>query len=309
MELIMMAVDPFRRAPTILAQQILGIDHLSKGRASFFFGAGEAKQFAPYGLSREKPFAHLEEMLKVVRMLINSKGQPVNYDGPIWKLDHALLVCPPYENTCPRLMVVGGPGKPIEFASRLGDGWGAYVPACGSPAWYANCVRQLHEKTIQNGRDPQKLKTTLVFVCLIEETEEAVERALRNPAIRWDVAAFVPSTETWKEAGFTNPFGDAWSYSRDLIPTKWSREDALKIIEQVPPEAVRALRMCGTPEQVAKQIQPYIEAGCNHACVVNYAGLVGTGNWAAGATGSKVMDETFAHLRRLNGQPQPVVRG
>ena len=139
--------------------------------------------------------------------------------------------------------------------------------------------------------------------------QEAVERALRNPAIRWDVAAFVPSTETWKEAGFTNPFGDAWSYSRDLIPTKWSREDALKIIEQVPPEAVRALRMCGTPEQVAKQIQPYIEAGCNHACVVNYAGLVGTGNWAAGATGSKVMDETFAHLRRLNGQPQPVVRG
>lgn len=308
MELIMMAVDAFRRAPTVLAQQIMGVDHLSKGRASFHIGAGEAKQFTPYGLNRDKPFGHLEEMLKVLRLLIDAK-EPVNYDGQIWKMKNALLKCPPYNGQCPPLLVVGGPGKAIEFAGRLGDGWGTYLPACGSPEWYAEHVQKTRKAAEESGKDPDKLKFVVAFVCIIEADEAAVERAVNNPGIRWDTAAFIPSTETWKAAGFTNPFGDDWSYSRDLIPTEWTREAALKIIDQVPSEAVRALRICGTPEKAAEQIQPYIEAGCNYVCAVNYAGLVGAGDWAGGATGSKVMDDTFAHLRKLNGQPQPTVKG
>ena len=52
LELMLMAVDVFRRSPNILAQQILSLDHLSKGRGIVCIGAGEMKQFKPYGIPR-----------------------------------------------------------------------------------------------------------------------------------------------------------------------------------------------------------------------------------------------------------------
>ena len=84
------ATDCLRRPPSVLAQSFLTIDHIAKGRAFFCLGAGEIKQFAPHGLPRDKPFAHMEEAIKIIRMLAESKV-PVTYDGPIWKLKNAIL--------------------------------------------------------------------------------------------------------------------------------------------------------------------------------------------------------------------------
>ena len=58
--------DALRRTPVNLAQQLLSLDHISKGRAFICLGAGENKQFTPYGLRREKPFTHLEECVKIL---------------------------------------------------------------------------------------------------------------------------------------------------------------------------------------------------------------------------------------------------
>jgi hypothetical protein len=43
---------------------------------------------------------------------------------------------------------------------------------------------------------------------LIDDDEQAVERAVSSPALRWDAAAALPSTLPWKQAGFTNPLGE-----------------------------------------------------------------------------------------------------
>lgn len=121
-----------------------------------------------------------------------------------------------------------------------------------------------------------------------------------NAALRWDAAACVPGPEAWERFGYKNPLGD-WSYSRDLIPMKWSREDALKIVEQVPPEMVRNTKMTGTPKQVAQMIQPYIEAGCNYVFVADYTGVVTTGDWGDAKDKPNYVAQTFAASRRMNG--------
>ena len=87
------------------------------------------------------------------------------------------------------------------------------------------------------------------------------------------------------------------------MPVEWSREDALKICEQVPPEAVRKLKICGTPKQVAEQIQPYIEAGINYVWGGNYSGLVSAGGLGA-VSSMNCMFEVYNHLRDMNGQEQ-----
>ena len=53
------------------------------------------------------------------------------------------------------------------------------------------------------------------------------------------VASIVPGGEVWRHYGQENPLGADWAYARDLRPLEWSREDALKICDQVSPDMVR----------------------------------------------------------------------
>ncbi len=293
------ATDCLRRPPSVLAQSFLTIDHIAKGRAFFCLGAGEIKQFAPHGLPRDKPFAHMEEAIKIIRLLAESKV-PVTYDGPIWKLKNAILAFQPYNNKVPPLMVAAGPGRGLEIAGNHSDGWYCYLPPCGSPEWYAEQVKIVKKHAEAAGRDPEKLMFGAATTCLIAPTEAEVDKATQNLALRWDAAALVPGPDAWERFGVKNPLGD-WSYPRDLIPMDWSREDALKIANAVPPEMVRKLRFCGTPQSVADQIQPYIEAGFNMILVGNYAELVLSGDWGDAMAGRSVVTEMYDIIRKRNG--------
>ena len=296
------ATDALRRPPAVIAQQALSLDHFAHGRFFLTLGAGEVKQFTPYGLTRERPFTHLREAMKIIRLLWESDG-PVSYDGPIWSLRNAILGLKPYEGRVPDLLVAGGPGRALEFAGALGDGWMTYLPPCGPPEWYAEQVATVRRHAEEAGRDPDALTFLAAFTGIIEDDEEAVEAACHNLALRWDTAALVPGGETWARLGLDNPLGPDWSYPRDLVPMDWSREEALKIADQVSPDTVRKLRLAGTPRQAAERIQPYIEAGATMVLVANYADLVATGDWGDALEGTTSCLRTYDILRELNGQP------
>ena len=239
--------------------------------------------------------------MKIVKLLVE-RTDGVDFDGQFWKMRQALMTAAPYNNKMPKIGCVGG-GKAIEMAGRLGDGWGVFMPPCGSPEVFAKQVKEVKQHAERAGKDPEQLIFNAVFMTLIEDDEAAIQRATENLALRWDCAATLPSTEPWKAIGLTNPLGDNWSYARDLAPTEWSREDALRIANAVSPETLRKLRICGTPESAAKQIQPYIEAGVNYVWAANFSGLVSMGSFGASDTGIEPILETYDHLRKMNGQP------
>ena len=296
------ATDALRRPPAVLAQSFLTIDHISKGRAWFALGAGEAKQFAPYGLPREKPFGHLEECIKIIRMLGESTGV-VNYEGPIWKLKNAILALPPYQGRMPPLYIATGPGRGMDICGKYSDGWGTFLPPTGNPEWYAQQVKAVRRIATINNRNPDNLAFFGGITAIVAPTEDLVEKATQNLALRWDAASLVSGPEAWKRFGQTNPLGEGWSYPRDLIPMDWSREDALKIANQVSPQMVRNLRCCGTPQSVADQLQPYIDAGMNKIMIANYAELVLSGGWGDAMGGAGVVSQTYDIIRRRNGMP------
>jgi len=132
-ELGIVATDVLRRAPNVLAQSFATIDHIAKGRAFFTLGAGEIKQFKPYSLPRNKPFAHLEEAIKIIRMLWENDGT-VDYDGPIWQLRNAILAFQPYENTCPPILVAAGPGRGSRSPEPTRTGGSPTSPQEGQPS-------------------------------------------------------------------------------------------------------------------------------------------------------------------------------
>jgi phthiodiolone/phenolphthiodiolone dimycocerosates ketoreductase len=296
------AVDATRRTPASIAQQALSVDHYCRGRFFLAMGAGEQKQFAPYGLARNKPFAHLEESMKIIRMLWEADG-PVSYDGPIWKLERATMVLEPYRGKSPLLLVAGGPGRAIEIAGRYADGWVTYIPTCGDPDWYAEQVRTVKQEAEKNGRDPEKLIFYIAAMSIIDETEERIEEWISHPVLRWDAQAVVPHAATYEAWGEgPHPQGTGYSYPSMLIPQNWTREDALRIAEQVTPGAVRRARATGTPNQVANEIQGYIEAGANWLNLVNYTTLLGSGDFGDALKHQSLLADTIGHLRRMNGQ-------
>ena len=299
--------DAIRRPPANMAQLALTLDHYSKGRFFLAMGAGEIKQFTPYGVERRKPFGHLEESVKIIKLLMDAEDV-VSYDGPIWSLDNAVLPLMPYGEKRPPILIAGGPGRAVEIGSTIADGWITYVPTCGTADWYGEQVQIARRTAEEFGRDPDELIFYLLSMNIIDETEERIEQHTHDPIARWDAAAVIPGPNVYAEWGVgEHPIRPDYSYPNHLLPTNWSREDALRIIEQTPPEIVRRARACGTPKSVADQLQPYIEAiPAANDCwinVINYTSFLGGGNFGDPNSAVDLVLETCNHLRAMNGQP------
>ncbi|MBY8862931.1 LLM class flavin-dependent oxidoreductase [Nocardia sp. CA2R105] len=291
--------DALRRTPVNLAQLLLSMDHVSNGRTVLTTGAGEVKQFTPYGIPRKKPFGHLEECVKIIKMFCDS-SDPIDYEGPIWNLKDAILALPPVDKTrTPDIWVAGGPGRSIEITGKHADGWMSYFPGCGSAEQFAELRAGARRHAEEAGRDPDSLSFCGLFLCLLEENEAAVEELTHNLALRWDAAVMAPSGASWRQWNPNNPphpLGDDFSYARDLIPMEWERDEAIRIAESVPPEVVRQSKFTGMPEQVAAQIAPYLKEGITHCVVVNYGQAVTTGDWGESITKATLLLDTNRHL-------------
>ena len=296
-------VDSIRRHPSLLAQQILSMDHISRGRFFIHIGAGEQKQFRPYGIERKRPFLHLEESIKIIKLLMES-DEVVDYEGPLWTLNKALIRLEPYDRANPpKILVLGGPGKSVEVATRVGDGWSCWIPPCGDADWYAEQVQTIKRGAEQRGVDPDPLMFHLMAACLIYEDESEREFLENNLALRFHAAIEVPGADaTWKRwGGGESPFGRDFFYSRDFVPTEWSLEDCLKIAHQVDPAMVKRSKLLGTPGDVADQLQPYIEAGATHVGLGNFSSLIMTGDWGDAIAKGNLALAVVDDLRKRNG--------
>lgn len=296
-----------RRPPANIAQMVLTLDHLSHGRFHLYLGAGEVKQWTPYGIERKKPFTRLEECLRIVSLLLRNTG-PVDHDGPIWTLRKAVLRLEPYEpSRPPKVVVLGGPGRSVEIAERgiregFADGWATWFPPCGDLDWYAASIATLRSAAESADRDPDDLVFTCLMATVIYGDESERDWYLENLAIRLHSALEVPGGgacwDRWG-AGQPHPLGDDFFYARDFIPMEWSREDAIRVAEAVPPELVARAKFCGTPEQVAAQVHPYLEAGATHCLLGNFVDLLSSGDFADAIERQNRVTDTFAHLRKM----------
>ena len=291
--------DVFRRQPPNLAQLALTLDHYSEGRFFLSLGTGEMRHFKPYGIPREKPFTRLEECTKIVKLLMESDGL-VDYEGPVWNLKNAAMTLKPFGKKPPPVLIAGG-GKAREIAGKYGDGWITMVPFGGNPEQYAEDVKFVKQCADEAGRDPESLRFYITAFCLIADTEEAAEALTHNLIIRFDAVSLVTDVKLF--GGWPHPIKSDYTYARDMISMDWPREWSLDVANKTPPEMVRKARFTGTSANVARQIQPYIEAGANWLNVVNVAGFVSSGQFGDAAAAQSLVGDVVDHLRRINGQP------
>jgi phthiodiolone/phenolphthiodiolone dimycocerosates ketoreductase len=272
------SIDSVRRSPFVIAQTVLTLDHLTKGRTITMLGAGEQKQMKPYGYSRLGSHDKLVDTVKIIRAFIDSGGEPVSYQGRVWNLDRALMALEPYTDGGPPMWIAGSSDEDLKLAAESANGWTTIPPGFteDDPEVFAAQVAKLRKLTVDAGRDPDELDICVSAVVCVTESEAQMDALRDNPYLRWWAMMFLPNSNLYSKWGLgDHPMGPDWMYARKCVPHWFDRDEAMDVINRTPREAVDRVSMNGTVEQVAEKLQPYIEAGATHVLLTNAAPIAG----------------------------------
>ncbi|MFE9322588.1 LLM class flavin-dependent oxidoreductase [Nocardia sp. NPDC052278] len=288
-ELYLGAIDVVRHSPSKLAQHFMTLDHAAKGRAFFALGASEAKNVLMYGHPRYGSAKKLEDSLAIIRKMFDSGGAPVWYKGEQYSMKGGVFEVEPYGSEPPKVLAAtGGSPATLEIVGRYADGLLTNLPGMchGGPEQLARDIAVVRESAERAGRDPDKLRFAASVLTLMADSDDELNRLAATSILRWNTIVYgAVSGAEWQQFGYRHPLGDDWGYAKNLVPERMPTQLFNDAVGAVPVEAVRRLgHFSGTPDQVAEQIEPYIEAGLDYAFLVEHAPLADPSTVATSAT-------------------------
>jgi phthiodiolone/phenolphthiodiolone dimycocerosates ketoreductase len=275
MEILLAVIDPLRRSPAVMAQEMMTLQHMSNGRMTFAIGAGEEKQFGPYGEQRTKPFTRLEEAVHTWRALWDSKGEPIDRESEFWPLTQAVFPIPTHAAGPPELLFVGAGDRIQRLAATVGNGWLTYLPGGSGNDNVAMkaLIDNVKERAADVGRDPEQLRFNAQVVTVLAEDDATAWQLARHPNPGWIAiaAASIDSAKTWDKWGYEHPLGPDFNWARDVNVNIVSKEQAEEMTAKIPDEVTDFALVWGGPERVAQRVQEMIDAGINEVSFFNMA--------------------------------------
>jgi phthiodiolone/phenolphthiodiolone dimycocerosates ketoreductase len=254
--------DATRRGPAELLQSMLSLADLTDGNAICCVGAGEMKQIVPFGYKRAERLKRLEDVLQLVKELEECTG-PINYDGGVWQYRDAYIGC--IRRHLPEFWTMGAGPRVVGLAGKHADGFMTVAPgAATTPERFADQVSDIKKSVIEADRDPEDFGFGCMFLVFIHDDPNAIEAVMQSPVIKWYAAiAGRLNQADWAAEGIEPVMPLDWHYALNLLPCSVTPEEAEDVISRVTPEMVRKSFLVGTPEEVADQILPYVDAGMN----------------------------------------------
>lgn len=173
--------------PLHVAHVVATVDQLSGGRATLGVGLGRIEEYEQFQVPNDRRVRRFNESIELIRMVW--QGDPVTYDGEIYRTRNAKLGTRPLQRPGPPIWLGGGHPDALVRAARLGDGWMAGGGT--SSTSFAIAVPQLHEALEHAGRDLDGFPISKrVFVSVDDRTDAArrdleqwFATAYRNPSL------------------------------------------------------------------------------------------------------------------------------
>jgi phthiodiolone/phenolphthiodiolone dimycocerosates ketoreductase len=149
-----MVSDVLRRKPAVIAEGLLTLNKLSKGRACLGIGAGEGINLTPFGIDLDKLVSRMEEGIIVIKKLLKATSKdPANYKGEFFELKDAFLQLK--SEPTPPIWIAANGRRTREIAGRLGDGW---IPTAVSPKNYEKYVKEVERAAKEAGREVEEIE-------------------------------------------------------------------------------------------------------------------------------------------------------
>jgi phthiodiolone/phenolphthiodiolone dimycocerosates ketoreductase len=269
-------IDPVRRAPSVIAQMALTLDHVTKGRIILLIGEGQQNHMRQYGVQRQGTEDKLWDSVQIVKKLMSS-AEAFSYHGRVWQMDRAALALPPYGESPPPLYVMGNSEEILELAGRFADGWFHFVPSEDHDvAMFGAKVGRIREYARRAGRDPDDIKICVTLEVVSSEDEAMLSRALVHPYVLWATGFVMPGNAgMFHNWGLHHPMHKEFNYMRDVTPEWIGAREFEELIARVPSEAVPKIFYCGNADAVWKQIEPWLAHHVSEARILNWANMCG----------------------------------
>jgi phthiodiolone/phenolphthiodiolone dimycocerosates ketoreductase len=292
--------EPFRRHPATLAQAFVTIDHMTKGRAILGVGNGERENTEPYGMPFKKRVARLEEALEIVRLLWRSGGEPVDFDGSIWRLKRALFATPLYRGKAPAIWVAAHAPRMLGLTGRYADGW--YPTRKFSPLEYREGLDRIRAGAAEAERDLSHFEPAMqVQLVLGRDRRSALEKLARTKIVG-AMLLLLPGA-LWRKHGLDHPLGADFEGFPDFVPEEVTAEHIESANRQATPELLGDGVIAGSIDEVADEIRGLVGAGLRHVVLWNVGPLAS----GAGPADLLRLGALVRRLRRIpvNPRPQP----
>jgi len=235
------------RSPFETAMTAIDMDRISGGR--FILGLGSSVLAVTrgfFGAPQDKPMAHLRETVAAVRHVIRGAHRGLApFEGRWFNADFAGLApqAPPVREDIP-IWIAGLRGTAIRLGAEIADG------VMGHPIWSVdwavNRVQDDLKAGLQKGgRRREDVHLNLAFfVAINPNVREAVEDA------RTTVAFYASAVEY-------EPFFDAHGFGAQArrLHGRGGIGTPANFAELVPDDMVRTFAICGSPDDVRKQVE------------------------------------------------------
>jgi len=289
--------EPFRRHPATLAQAFVTLDHMTRGRAILGIGNGERENNEPYGIPFKKRVGRLEEALAIIRRLWESRGEPVSFDGSIWRLKDALFATPLYNGRAPAIWVAAHAPRMLGLTGRYADGW--YPTRKLTPAEYADGLSRIRAAAAEAGRDVSHFEPALqVQLVLGRDRRAALEAVMRVPATA-AMSLLLPGS-VWAKHGLRHPLADDFEGFPDFVPEEVTPAQLEQARRLATAELVGDGVLAGSIDEVVAEVRALVDAGLRHVVIWNIGPL------ATGASPRGLL-ELAVLIRRL--RKLPLARG
>jgi phthiodiolone/phenolphthiodiolone dimycocerosates ketoreductase len=149
-----MVSDVLRKNPAVIAESLLTLNKLSKGRACLGIGAGEGMNLTQFGVDWDRPASRMEEGVIVIKKLLKATPEdPADYKGTFFELKEAFLQLK--SEPTPPIWIAANGRRTREIAGRFGDGW---IPTAISPKNYAKYVKEVEKAAKEAGREAEEIE-------------------------------------------------------------------------------------------------------------------------------------------------------
>jgi probable F420-dependent oxidoreductase len=167
--------------PLHLAKAISSLDCLSHGRVDVGVASGgRGRPFQAFGVDPDRPVARFNEALALMKACWTEPE--INFQGRLWKLEHASMEPKPVQKPYPPVWFGGSAPAGMRRAVRHGDGF----MGAGSQTvtQFADQVRVVREELEARDRDPETFRIGKRVYLHVEEDAARARRLLEDALTR-----------------------------------------------------------------------------------------------------------------------------
>lgn len=237
---IMTAIRPGFHNPAVAAKMAANIDHISNGRFTLNVVSAwweeEARQYGGIFTEHDERYERTEEFLAILKGLWTEES--FSFKGKFYDIKDAKLAPKPVQKPNPILYAGGESPKGKAVIAENCD---AYVMHGGTVDEISAKIKDMQDKRAELGKDPFASFGMAAYVICRDTQDEAEQELARITDVK----------ESSAYAGF------------DDFVNKSQLEQQIKLQDYS--VSNRGLRpgLIGTPEQIAKKILEYEDAGIN----------------------------------------------